>query len=50
MFRFSNPVQGAYHRVEHLKGASLGKAPALPVNIKLDWKGLTNALVYYEKS
>jgi hypothetical protein len=32
-------------RVEHLKGASLGKAPALPTNIRQDRKGLpgTNA-------
>jgi hypothetical protein len=38
--------------VEHLKGASLGYDPALPVNIRLGWKGLsgTNALAYYEKS
>jgi hypothetical protein len=27
--------------VEHLKGASLGEAPALPANIRLVWKGLT---------
>jgi hypothetical protein len=43
---------GAYHRVEHLKGASLGYASALPANIRLGWKGLpgTNALAYYEKA
>jgi hypothetical protein len=36
--------------VEHLKGASLGYAPALPANIRLGWKSLpgTNALAYYE--
>jgi hypothetical protein len=40
----------AYPRVEDLKGASLGLAPAS--NIRLGWKGLsgTNALAYYEKS
>jgi hypothetical protein len=40
---------GAYPRVEHLKGISLGKAPALPTNTGLGWKGLpeTNTLVYY---
>ncbi len=39
---------GAYPRVEHLKGALLGLAPALQVNIRLGWKGLpgTNALAY----
>ncbi len=38
-------------RMEHLKGASLGQAPALPANIRLDWKGLpgTNTLDYYKK-
>jgi hypothetical protein len=43
---------GAYSTVENMKGASLGKAPALPANIILGWKGLprTNALAYYEKS
>jgi len=43
---------GAYLRVEHLKVAPLGLAPALPTNIRLGWKGLpgTNALAYYEKS
>jgi hypothetical protein len=31
-------------------GASDGQAPALPVNIRLGWKGLpeTNTLAYYE--
>ncbi len=40
----------AYPRVEHLKGASLGPAMALPTTIRLGWKGLagTNALAYYE--
>jgi hypothetical protein len=43
---------GAYPRVEHLKGASLGWAPALLANIRLGWKGFpgTNTLAYYEKS
>jgi len=43
---------GAYPRVEHIKGASFGLAPALSENIRLSWKGLpgTNALAYYEKS
>jgi hypothetical protein len=43
---------GAYPRVEQLKGASLGLAPALPANIKLDWIGFpgTNTLAYYENS
>jgi hypothetical protein len=42
----------AYPRVEHLKGASLGQAPALPANIRLGWKGLsrTNTLSYFEYS
>ncbi len=41
---------GAYHRVEHLKGTSLGLAPALPTNIRLGWKGMpgTNAPAYYK--
>jgi hypothetical protein len=36
--------------VEHLKGASLGQALALPANIRLGWKGLpgTNTLAYYK--
>ncbi len=40
----------AYPRVEHLKGAYLGKAPALVANIRLGRKGLpgTTTLVYYE--
>jgi hypothetical protein len=43
---------GAYPRVEHLKGASFGLAPALPTKIRLGRKGLpeTNALAYYENS
>jgi hypothetical protein len=42
----------AYPRVEHLKGASLGYAPALPTNIRLGWNGLpgTNTLAYYGKA
>jgi hypothetical protein len=32
---------GAYTRVEYLKGASLGSAPALPANIILVWKRYT---------
>ncbi len=41
---------GAYPRVEHLEGASLGKALALPANIRLGWKDSprTNILAYYE--
>jgi hypothetical protein len=41
---------GAYPRVEHLKGVSFGYAPALPANIRLDWRGLprTNTPTYYE--
>ncbi len=27
-------------RVEHTKGASMGKAPALTANIRLGWRGL----------
>ncbi len=36
--------------MEHLKGASLGQALALPTNIRLGWKGSawTNALAFYE--
>ncbi len=42
---------GAYLTVEHLKGASLGYALAIPANIRLGWKGLpgTNTLAYYER-
>ncbi len=42
---------GAYPRLEHLKGASLRKAVALPANIREGWKYLpgTNTLAYYEK-
>ncbi len=38
--------------MEHLKGASIGQARALPTNIRLGWKGLpvTNARAFYEKS
>jgi len=37
--------------VKHLKVISLGKAPALPANIRLGWKDLPgiNALAYDEK-
>jgi len=43
---------GAYPRLEHLKGASLGQALALPANIKHGLKGLpgTKTLAYYEKA
>jgi hypothetical protein len=43
-------LPGAYPRVEHLKGASLVWAPALPANIGLGWKDFpgTNTLAYYE--
>jgi len=39
-------------RVEHIKGALLRYAPALPANFRVGWKGLpgTNALAFYEKS
>ncbi len=39
---------GAYLGVEHLKGASLEKAPTLHASIRLDWKGLpgTNTLAF----
>jgi hypothetical protein len=45
-----NTAPGAYPRVEHPIGASFGKAPALPANIRLGWKGLPemNTLAYYE--
>jgi hypothetical protein len=38
--------------MEHLKGSSMGLAPALPTNIRLGWKSLqgTNTLAYYEDS
>jgi hypothetical protein len=41
---------GACPRMEHLKGASLEKAPALPANIRLSWKDFpgTNTLAYYK--
>jgi len=40
--------QGAYPRVEHLKGALIGRALALLANISLGWKGLpgTNTQAY----
>jgi hypothetical protein len=43
---FSSPVrylwlrQGAYLRVEHMKGVSLGQTPPSLTNIRLGWKGL----------
>ncbi len=39
-----------YPRASQLKGSSLEKAPALPTNIRLGWKGLpgTNTLTYYK--
>ncbi len=49
----AKPVRpGAYPRVEHLQGALLGEALALPAIIRLGWKGLpvTNTLAYYERS
>jgi hypothetical protein len=38
--------------MEHLKGDSLGQAPAFLTNITLGWKSLpgTNALAYYSNS
>jgi hypothetical protein len=43
-------MQGAYHRVQHLKDASFGEALALLANIKLALEGLkrTNTPTYYE--
>jgi hypothetical protein len=40
----------AYPRVEHPKSSSLGLAPVLPAEIRLDGKSLpgTNTLAYYE--
>jgi hypothetical protein len=37
---------------EYLNDISLGQAPALPPNIRLGWKGLTetNTLAYFEHS
>ncbi len=39
------------NRVEHLKDATLGQAPALIANVRLGWKGLpgTNTLAYYNE-
>ncbi len=36
--------------MEHLKGAVIGLAPALPAKIRLCWRGLTgtNTVAYYE--
>ncbi len=39
--------QGAYPRLEHLKGALLGWPTALPANIRLGCKGLFGKLVNY---
>ncbi len=41
---------GAYPRVEHPKGDTLGLAPALPPNFRQGWKGLLeiNTLAFYE--
>jgi len=45
-------MQGAYPRVDHLKGVSIGVGSAFPANIRLGWKGFpgANTLAYYEKS
>jgi hypothetical protein len=42
----------AYPKVERLKGASLGEAPALSANIRLGWKSspVANTSAYYEIS
>jgi hypothetical protein len=46
LFQWVKP--GAYPKVEHLKGASVGSALALPAKIRLGWKNLprTNTLAY----
>ncbi len=43
---------GAYPRFEHMKGAQLVRAPALPANIRLGSEVLpmNNALAYYKNS
>ncbi len=47
-------MPGAYYKVEHLKGAIIGRlgptGPTGPTNIRLGWKGLsrTNTLAYCE--
>ncbi len=43
---------GAYPRVEHLIGSSIGWAPAFPTNIRLRWKGFprANTLAYWKNS
>jgi hypothetical protein len=43
---------GAYPRVEHLKGSSIGYDPASPINTILVWRGLPveNTLAYYKNS
>jgi hypothetical protein len=42
---------GAYLRVEHLKGSSIGKAPAFPTHIRLGGKGFlgVNTVAYLKK-
>jgi hypothetical protein len=37
-------------QMKHLSGAPQGQALALPINIRLDWRGLpgTNTLAYCE--
>ncbi len=44
--------EGAYPRVESLKGTSLGYDLALTANIRLAWKGIpgTNTLAYYDNT
>jgi hypothetical protein len=46
------PALRAYPIVEHQKGSSIGKVPALQTDIELGWKGLpwTDTLTYYEHS
>jgi len=46
----SHKLPGAYPRVEHLSGDSLGQALAFPTNIRLGWRGLPwkNTLAYYK--
>jgi len=43
---------GAYPPKAPFRCSTLGKAPALPSNVRLGWKNLpgTNALAYYEKA
>ncbi len=46
-----NVRSGTYPRLEHVKGASLRQASALPANIRLSQKGFpgSNILAYYKK-